>query len=169
MIQKTSDKIILTPFRQQFFKDIKVAFLVAIVGGVAGFFLDRNYYKGIAWGFAIMAVVVMVWQYIAGFHTQIIFDLKKQKIYSKNWWGNREILPFSETELLRESNNHGSLSYHLARKSDRYKSVQRISGYLSEKELLDFENKVISVISPLISPKDEKSTHSVNDANFTFK
>lgn len=166
MIQKTQDKIILTPFKSEFFKDIKIALLVMIIGGVGGFSLEKQDYKGIAWGFAIGAVVLIVWQYIAKYHTAIIFDLKSQNIYVKNWWGRREILPFKETELLLQSSNYGSLSYHLARKSNRYQSLQRISGYLSEKEMQDFENKVISVIAPLVNPNDEKFKIQMNETTF---
>lgn len=166
IIQKTQDKIILTPFKTEFFKDIKIALLVMVVGGVVGFLLERQDHKGIAWGFAIVAAMLIVWQYITKYHTAIIFDLKSQKIYSKNWWGSREILPFAETELLLQGNNHGSLSYHLSRKSNRYQSLKRISGYLSEKEMQNYEKEVISIIAPLVNPNGEKSKTTINDTTF---
>lgn len=166
MIHQMQDKIILKPFKSEFFKDIKISLVFMVCGGVAGFFLEKQDYKGIAWGFAIVAMLYMVWHYIFKYHTTIIFDLRSQKIYAKNWWGSREILLFREAELLLQTNNYGSLSYHLARKSDRYKSLQRISSYHSEKEMETYEKEVVSVIVPLLDTNGKPNKSSINETNF---
>ena len=162
MIEKTQNSIILSPFKTEFFKDIQISLLLIVGGGVAGFFLENQQYKGIAWGLAIIGVGFILYHLIFSKHQKVIFDLQKRIIYVKNWWGERSLLPFSEATLLCQSNNHGSQSYHLAKKSDRYRSLKRISGYLSESELQKFENEVISVIAPFlenqnISQQNEQS------------
>lgn len=150
MIEKTPHKITLLPFKTDFIKDTKVSLLVIVVGGIAGLFLENPQYKGIAWGLAIIGVGFMLKHWIFSNQVEVIFDLNNKTIYRKNILGNKKMLSFSEGTLLCESNNYGSQSYHLAHKKNRYKSLQRISSYLSEKEVLEFEQKIISEIAPLL-------------------
>lgn len=158
MIEKTPKKITLSPFEADFIKDTKFSLLVVLVGGVAGFFIENQHYKGISWGFALCALGFIVWHLAFSRWVRVIFDLHNKAIYRKNLFGEKKLLHFHEATLLCQSNNYGSQSYHIAKKSNRYKSLQRISGYLSESEFLAFEKEVVSQILPLLdNPKMSKN------------
>ena len=44
----------------------------------------------------------------------------------------------------------GGCLYGIARKSDRYRSVQRLSGYMSEEELRAFEEEIAQKIQQML-------------------
>ena len=81
--------------------------------------------------------------------TTIVFDRENRTIFKQKGSGLKKILPFEEACLLLTETKGGCL-YGIARKSDRYRSVQRLSGYMSEEELRAFEEEIAQKIQQML-------------------
>ena len=79
----------------------------------------------------------------------IVFDRENRTIFKQKGSGLKKILPFEEACLLLTETKGGCL-YGIARKSDRYRSVQRLSGYMSEEELRAFEEEIAQKIQQML-------------------
>lgn len=171
MITQAGSELRLTPFKQDFFKDIKIALIVAVIGGIAGFFLEKPRHQGIAWGFALCAAGLMLWNYVTKYHQAVVFALDERKIYRHNWWGKKSLLNFDEADFSLQIESAGIMSaeqaFYLVHKKDRYKPVQRISPYLSEADMPAFEEQVLKLIGPLLTPASNKPKATVNNASFS--
>lgn len=160
MIEKTQTHITLSPFKKDFWQELVITLVVVIGVAIAGYFMKLN--NELYLWLGVFALGYTLYHLFFWTYKKIIFDLIHQEIFIKNLWGSRKILSFHEATLLLQSNNYGSQSYHLAKKSDRYQSLGRISGYLSESELLEFENEVVNQILPLL---DNPKTGMLNNQN----
>lgn len=140
----------LAPFAGDFRKDMIISLPLLVGGGIAGWFLEQPDYKGIAWGLAISGAGFIAYHLLIARHRRIVFDLESRTIYRVGPLGRKPLLHFDEAELLYETDAFGKHSVHLARKSDRYTPVQRISSYLSASEWQRFEREELAAVKSLL-------------------
>lgn len=150
MKEQSAHTLTLAPFAGDFRKDMVISLPLLVVGGITGWFLEQPDYKGIAWGLAVCGAGFAAYHLLLARHLRIVFDPAGRTIYRQSPLGRKKLLRFDEAELLYETDAFGKRSAHLARKSDRYTSVQRISSYLTDAEWQCSEREELAAVESML-------------------
>ena len=148
-IQETGSTFSFQPFKKEFPKNVLYMALAAVAGGIFIFFNANPAWDKIMFSLLALGAAYLIYWGLFVVRTTIVFDRENRTIFRQKGSGLKKILPFEEACLLLTETKGGCL-YGIARKSDRYRSVQRLSGYMSEEELRAFEEEIAQKIQQML-------------------
>lgn len=148
-IQETQSTLSFQPFKKEFPQNVLYMALATVAGAIFIFFNANPAWDKIMFSLLALGMAYLIYWGLFVVRTTIVFDKGSRTIFKQNGSGLRKILPFEEACLLL-TNTNGGCYYSIARKNNRYRSVQRLSGYMSEKELCAFEEGIAQKIKPML-------------------
>ncbi|MDO4229685.1 MAG: hypothetical protein Q4C98_07720 [Capnocytophaga sp.] len=154
MMKNTPNLLIIRPFQKGLKSNLVTLLAVVVLFLVFVYFNDN-----IEWNWTAMVILGFFVVYIGYFLVvlypiQVVFDRQNKVIYRK--YGaifKVRLLSFAEATVLVIKHNYNGLYYSLANKNNRYKPLQKISYYLSEKESNTFEQETLLKIEEILGIK----------------
>lgn len=150
-MKETPNELIIKPFRKGMKGYLQVVLVAIVVYAIFVYFNDNIEWFWIATSLLGLGIVYTLYFWAVLCQIQVVFDKQNKVIYRK--YGSLfsvRLLSFSEATLLFTEHNYSGMYYSLAHKENRYKSLQKISYYLSEEEAEQYEYEVITKVRKLL-------------------
>ncbi|MDO5608516.1 MAG: hypothetical protein Q4G08_08690 [Capnocytophaga sp.] len=149
--QNNVDTLEIKPFRGEGKQNVLYSFIASAMIGLILYWADTPDMLPILGIVTAILLFLSVLQWIIVSGITVIFDKKERTVYRRYWnLFKIKVIDFDAMTLLKTNSGSGE-AYSIAAKTNRYRSKQRISRYLSEKKMLIFETEIVPEILPFTS------------------
>ncbi|WP_372473484.1 hypothetical protein AB4865_11745 [Capnocytophaga sp. ARDL2] len=151
IVKNTPKELILRPYIKGLKSYLQFLVLGIIALGIFYLISDNREWHLIAASLVGFWALNSLYFVVVYYPMEIIFDKTDKIIYRKHsFLFKMKLLPFSNATLLLTQDNFRSQYYSIVHKENRFKPLQKISYYLSEKEKITFDKEILGEVGKVL-------------------